>query len=314
MKTSEHIEQSIRELELQTSAAADERIPADAEAALLSATNHNVLHPTPVLWKQMVKNPWFILGTTAAALFAIVAGIHHWSPQTPSETISSSTNVVAREDTQSEATAIGTPDDFIPQIEPDMVELKLELPKPVLIATPMNFRVDRLEPQHSNPRPPLLVPEGMRNLALGKAVTSSDPKPIAGSLEQITDGKKEAKNGSWVELEPGAQWIQIDLEQTSEVYAIIFWHNYQLDNIYYDVAVQVSNRPDFAEATTLFNNDHDNSLGLGVGKDLYYVETFEGKLIDAHGIEGRYVRLYSRGNYCDEWNHYTEVEVYGVTE
>jgi hypothetical protein len=42
-----------------------------------------------------------------------------------------------------------------------------------------------------------------------------------------------------------------------------------------------------------------------------YVETHEGKLIDAKGITGRYVRLHSRGNTDNEFNHYIEVEVYG---
>jgi hypothetical protein len=62
---------------------------------------------------------------------------------------------------------------------------------------------------------------------------------------------------------------------------------------------------------TVFNNDYDNSAGLGVGEDLGYVETSEGKLIDAQGVEGRYVRLYSNGNHLDGENHYTEVEVFG---
>jgi hypothetical protein len=33
------------------------------------------------------------------------------------------------------------------------------------------------------------------------------------------------------------------------------------------------------------------SLGLGAGKDLNYIETYQGKLIDAKGVKGRYVRL-----------------------
>ena len=63
--------------------------------------------------------------------------------------------------------------------------------------------------------------------------------------------------------------------------------------------------------TTVFNNDRDNSLGLGAGTDLHYTETNEGKLIDSKGVHGRYVRLYSNGNTSDDLNHYTEVEVYG---
>ena len=62
---------------------------------------------------------------------------------------------------------------------------------------------------------------------------------------------------------------------------------------------------------TLFNNDIDNSAGLGVGKDMHYTETHEGKLIDAKGARARYVRLYSNGNNGSDLNHYIEVEVYG---
>jgi hypothetical protein len=42
-----------------------------------------------------------------------------------------------------------------------------------------------------------------------------------------------------------------------------------------------------------------------------YVETAEGKLVDAKGSRARYVRLYSRGNSANDLNHYVEVEVFG---
>ena len=62
---------------------------------------------------------------------------------------------------------------------------------------------------------------------------------------------------------------------------------------------------------TLFNNDTDNSAGLGAGTDMHYVETNKGELIDAKGVKARYVRLYSNGNNNNDLNHYIEVEVYG---
>jgi hypothetical protein len=43
-----------------------------------------------------------------------------------------------------------------------------------------------------------------------------------------------------------------------------------------------------------------------------YFENFKGRLIDAKGVKGRYVRLYSNGSTADDQNHYTEVEVYGT--
>jgi hypothetical protein len=77
------------------------------------------------------------------------------------------------------------------------------------------------------------------------------------------------------------------------------------------VVVQVSKDKDFIDSITVFNNDIDNSAGLGIGKDMHYVETSEGKLIDAKGVQGRYVRFTSNGNSTSELNHYIEVEVFG---
>jgi len=64
--------------------------------------------------------------------------------------------------------------------------------------------------------------------------------------------------------------------------------------------------------TTAFNNDHDNSSGLGIGKDKEYIETSEGKLIDPRGVRGRYIRLWSNGNTSNDMNHYVEAEIFGT--
>jgi len=63
---------------------------------------------------------------------------------------------------------------------------------------------------------------------------------------------------------------------------------------------------------TLFNNDHNNSAGFGVGKDLHYLKSHEGKLVDAKGVQSRYVRCYSNGNTGNQLNHWIEVDVYGL--
>jgi len=77
--------------------------------------------------------------------------------------------------------------------------------------------------------------------------------------------------------------------------------------------VQVSDDKDFKKGvTTLYNNDDDNSAKMGKGKDLAYVETNHGRIFNAKGTSGRYVRLYSNGNTSDELNHYCEVEVFGA--
>lgn len=196
--------------------------------------------------------------------------------------------------------------------EAKLVPIPLELPQPMFVGTPENLsNVENLEKPLGKPRPQFLAPEGTVNLALNKPVISSEMDPIMGSLDMIVDGIKDATDGNVVELGPFEQWVQIDLEKEAEIYAVVVWHYHKTPRVYFDVVVQISNDEDFIEATTIFNNDTDNSLGLGVGTDMHYVETAEGKLIDAKGIKGRYVRLYSQSNNQNDYSHYIEVEVYG---
>jgi len=196
---------------------------------------------------------------------------------------------------------------------PGTVKLELQLPKPRFIGTPKNIKTPNLEPARNAPRPPIYVPEGTTNLALNKPVTASDKEPVIGEPAQVTDGDKEGVEGSYVEFGPGAQWVQIDLEKPANIYAIVIWHFHNEPRVYRDVVVQASDDPDFTSGVrTLFNNDHDNSSGLGVGKDFEYIETFEGKLLEVKGsVKARYLRFYSNGNTANEMNHYTEIEVYG---
>jgi len=197
----------------------------------------------------------------------------------------------------------------------EMVPLPLKLPSPVFAGTPKEIPPGTtLEKPSGKPRPIPLVPKGTTNLALHKKVTSSSKGTFAGSLDLVTDGDKDARDDSAVELKPRLQWVQIDLGATHPVYYILVWHSHVEPMIYHDVVVQASDDPNFIEGvTTLFNNDQDNSAGLGIGKDREYWETFEGKLIAANGTKARYVRLYSWGSsYRDPLNRYTEVEAYGL--
>jgi len=193
-----------------------------------------------------------------------------------------------------------------------LVPIPLELPAPAFRGTPVPLNEPNVEKPAGKPRPPFLAPEGTVNLALGKPVSCSDLAPLGGELDMVTDGNKEASDFAYLELHPGTQWVQIDLGARATIYAIVVWHNHAQARVYRDVVVQISDDPDFLLAHTVYNNDYDNSSGLGVGGDLGYVETSEGRLIDCRGLVGRYVRLYSRGNHMDEKNHYAEVEVYGI--
>jgi hypothetical protein len=192
--------------------------------------------------------------------------------------------------------------------------LKIKLPRPMFTGTPRNIRTANLEPpRKEQKRAPFPVPAGTVLLSGDKEVSGSDEEPVIGDLEQLTDGDKEGVEGSYVELGPGKQYVQIDLEQEAKLYAIVIWHYHSQARVYHDVVVQTAADPDFVlNVKTVFNNDHDNSSGLGVGKDYEYIETYEGRLIPVQGVKARYVRLYSNGNTSDDMNHYTEVEVYGV--
>ncbi|MGO8675095.1 MAG: hypothetical protein ACLQVX_04400 [Limisphaerales bacterium] len=170
-----------------------------------------------------------------------------------------------------------------------------------------------VEPLADGPRPPFVAPVGVTNLALHKSVTSSAKVSIPALLSKITDGQKEPYDEAVVELPHGKQWVQIDLEGTSEIYAIVIWHDQRHHRVLRCVAVQVADHPAFTtNVHTLFNNDYANLLGLGQGADKQYHETHQGKLIDAKGLKARYVRCYSFGSDVDLFNGYTEIEVWGL--
>ncbi len=201
-----------------------------------------------------------------------------------------------------------------PAAKAELEPIPLKLPKPMFVGTPENLSgVEKLEKPLGKPRPDFLAPKGVTNIALKKAVTwCEEDEPIMGTLDMITDGDCEASEGSVVELGPFEQWVQIDLEKTSDIYAIVFWHFHKTPRVYFDIVVQISDDPDFAVGvTTIYNNDLDNSLGLGAGNDSHYVETSEGRLVDAKGTQGRYVRLYSQANNQNDYSHYIEVQVFG---
>ncbi|MBU6400848.1 MAG: hypothetical protein KGS61_11055 [Verrucomicrobia bacterium] len=196
----------------------------------------------------------------------------------------------------------------------EMAPLPLELPPPGYAGTPKDLPTDTTaEKPTGKPRSPFLAPKGVKDVALGKPVTSSDKSPIAGDLKQITDGKKDAFDENVVILRRRTQWVQIDLQGQYKLYAILIWHDHKAPMVYRDVIVQVSDDPDFTQnVKTLFNNDQDNSSGLGAGTDREYFESYEGKLIDAKGVTARYLRCYSKGSTDSALNCYTEIEAWGL--
>ncbi|HWH72076.1 MAG TPA: hypothetical protein VNT26_22125, partial [Candidatus Sulfotelmatobacter sp.] len=162
------------------------------------------------------------------------------------------------------------------------------------------------------PRPLMMVPAGLKNLVPGCKVTTSDKNATAEMLAKLTDGDKEASDQSIFYLRKGTQWVQFDLGSPQEIFAAVVWHAHNSAKVYHDVIVQVADDADFIEnVRTIYNNDQDNTSGLGVGTDREYFETHEGRLINTKGAKARFIRFYSKGSTESALNEYTEVEVYG---
>jgi hypothetical protein len=198
--------------------------------------------------------------------------------------------------------------------ETELAPLPLKLPLPTLKGTPEDLPKDpNIEPLTEKPRPAFLAPKGARNVALHAKVTASDKRLITGELSQITDGRKEAFDDEVVEMRRGVQWVQIDLGEVCDVYAVVVWHDHRLIQAFRSVVVLAADDPDFIEnVTVLFNNDTENAAGLGIGFDKQYFETRQGKLIPVkNALRARYLRFYSRGSNSSAFNCYQEIEVYG---
>jgi uncharacterized protein YjdB len=145
-------------------------------------------------------------------------------------------------------------------------------------------------------------------LSTGKAITNSSAFTNAAWANDGYKGTDKYANS----VGSGLQYIQMDLGAYYDLTKINLWHYFGDARTYKDVVVQVSNDPAFAtDVTTVFNNDTNNSAGLGTGKDAEYAETSAGKTIPFDKVNARYVRIYSNGSYVNGWNHYVEVEVYG---
>jgi len=194
-----------------------------------------------------------------------------------------------------------------------MVPLILELPASAFKSIPKDLQHGpNVEPLPDKPRAPMMVPPGLSNLAPGSKLTSSDKNVTADTLAKITDGNKDTSDQSIIFLRKGTQWVQMDLGSPHELFALVIWHAHNLAKVYHNIIVQVADNADFSEnVRTLFNNDSKNTSGMGVGKDREYIETCEGKLINAKGVKARYIRFYSKGSTESALNEYTEIEVYG---
>ena len=214
----------------------------------------------------------------------------------------------------------------ITEFQPDgitiaMEELDLGLNVDTVTQATPGYPKNLIKPLHLRKkakRPPFMIPSGAKNLALGKSVTSTmEDEPIIGELSQITDDIKKSGDFDYVELDLGPQWVQIDLGKIHNIYAVVVWHFYKNPTIYNDVIVQLADDANFTgNVKTIFNNDHDDSTGLGKGGDTAYFARWWGEIADARGPENKgtpaqYVRVYTNGGTAQEDTRFVEVAVYG---
>jgi RNA polymerase sigma factor (sigma-70 family) len=282
----------------------DPALPHRFEASgkvVIGKTTNEITMPVFVLSKP--RSELLISGAAALAMSAFKVVPPVWQAQTPDDPVQVRFDwKVAAQDREP-----GTPP------RQDLVPLVLQLPNQGYKTLPNHFRHNPgLEPSSEQPRPPMLVPAGLRNLARGTRVSCSDQNAPDEALAKVVDGDKEASEQSIIYLRKGLQWVQLDLREESEVFAVVLWHAHNTPKVYHDVIVQASNDPDFLEdVRTLYNNDRDYTSSDSGGADREYVESYEGKLIDAKKVRGRYLRFYSKGSSESALNEYTEIEVYG---
>lgn len=150
--------------------------------------------------------------------------------------------------------------------------------------------------------------ESPRNLAAGISPTFSGS--IAQSAAYATDGNTDSD--AWVGLNAaGTGWMQLDLGATRQLTKVKLWQYWANGRTYHDVVIQVSNDPTFSSGvSTIFNNDADNSSGLGAGADAEYAETASGKTIPT-SASGRYVRFWANGSSSNSYDSWVEAQVFG---
>jgi len=190
--------------------------------------------------------------------------------------------------------------------------IKPDFPRPMFVGSPAplpELPPNMIEGNYSQERE-VRIPRRVSLLSRGVPVTGSDPAPL-GEFSWITDGDKQGDDGYFVDLLPGQQWIQLDLGEPRELWLLWIWMYHKTGVIYKDVIIELATREDFRDARIVFNNDHDDTSGMGAGRDTSWIETNLGRPIRLQGQRARFIRLYSNGRSVDDTNHWIEVEAYG---
>lgn len=149
------------------------------------------------------------------------------------------------------------------------------------------------------------------NYAKNKVITSNG---TLSNPRYATDGVSNNQQ-QLTSIGTGLKYMTIDLGKQISLGQIKIVRNISGPRTYKDLIVQSSKTADFSSGvTTVFNNDKDNSAGLGIGLDAEYVEVAEGRTISCTTSDVRYIRVYSNGSNVDADNQFAEVEALGYPD
>lgn len=126
------------------------------------------------------------------------------------------------------------------------------------------------------------------NQSASIAPTSSTSSAVAGELAKITNGD----NNSWCDLGgSGPHEVTVDLGVVKTLRQIKVWGLFHNTRMYSDRIVRISENG--SDWYTIFNNDSDNSAGVGIGTHSEYIETQDGKVFTIPDINAQYIQVWS---------------------
>ena len=178
------------------------------------------------------------------------------------------------------------------------------------------------------------------NLALNKSasvgfaedIQNMSPENELSPASKAVDGVHNNANSyaAWndayegvTDAERPSVYFQVDLGQSYEISSVKMWRYFADGRTYKNTMIAVSKDEVFDEKdTVIYSTVTDEKYAYGLNVDTKkpaneYAETADGKAFEApDGTEGRYVRVYMRGNAnpsnpTHAGNHLVELEVYG---
>ncbi len=157
-----------------------------------------------------------------------------------------------------------------------------------------------------------IISDASRNVCLGRIPTFSKPIVSAtgnGSEKTVTDGAFDPMNTAGT-VDGETTWCTVDF---GDVYVVDkvkakMWHDWYFE----DVVIQLATDKDFTENVyTVYSNDADNSLGVGVGNVELYKEVPGGHSWSFDPRAARYVRVYNISASTNERRSlFEEIQVY----